>query len=117
MASAVKECNVEDYYVSAVKAAGGGTRPIAYRGRRGAADHLTLFPFNRIFLVELKRPKGGKIRMQQWEDAKWLQTFGVQKEFIHTFAAVDAFIARVVRGRQYEPACEPACICDKCLPF
>lgn len=112
-----KESSIEDYYIESVEAVGGGTRRIAYRGRRGAADHLTAFKFNRLFLVELKRPKGGRIRVQQWEDAKWLQGFGVQKEFLHTREAIDAFIRRVTKGRRSEPACEPACICDRCMPF
>ena len=111
-----KEESIDVYYEESVNAAGGGTRKIAYRGRRGAADHLTAFPCNRLFLVELKRPVGGRIRHHQWEDSKWLAGFGVQKEFLHTRAAIDTFIQRVTKGRHTLPVCEPACICERCVP-
>jgi hypothetical protein len=91
------EETIDVYYEKQVVSAGGKTRRIIYRGRKGCADHLTGFPFNRLFLVELKRPKGGKISVQQDEDAKLWMTLGVCKEFLFTKAAVDEFILRVTR--------------------
>ncbi len=92
-----KECTIEEYFEARVLEVGGGTRRIAYRGRRGCADQLAIFKFNRFFLVELKRPKGGKISIHQDEDAKWLLALGVRKEYLHTKQAVDTFIARMLR--------------------
>lgn len=92
-----KECTIEEYFEKRVLEAGGGSRRIAYRGKRGCADQIAVFKFNRIFLVELKRPKGGKISVHQEEDWHWLFEFGVKKEFLHTKANVDSWIAQVTR--------------------
>lgn len=92
-----RECTIEDYYVEQVIAHGGVTRKIIYRGRRGCADQLTGFPFNRLFLVELKRPRGGKISVHQDQDANDWFAIGARKEFLHTKASVDEFILRVTK--------------------
>ena len=92
-----REETIVDYFTRRVDEEGGGTRPIAYRGRRGCADQLAIFCVNRLFLVELKRPKGGKISVQQSEDEKWLLRFGVKKEYIYTKYEVDAWLRRVLK--------------------
>lgn len=114
-----REEDIDTYYEKAVEAAGGKTRRIIYRGRKGCADHLTGFPFNRLFLVELKRPKGGKISIQQEEDMRFWLALGVRKEFIFTKSEVDSFIKRVTHSRKYSfMAVHTAdCICDTCVPF
>ena len=89
------EAAVEKHFCEAVSAHGGVERKIQYPGRRGAADRLVGFPFNRLFLVELKRPKGGRISVHQEDDEKSWAQVGVQKVYLHTIPAVNQWIARV----------------------
>ena len=88
----VKEESIEAYYERAVKAHGGVTRRIIYRGRKGCADHLTGFPFTGLHLVELKRPVGGIVSIQQREDAKHWIAVNVAKHFLHTRELIDTFL-------------------------
>lgn len=93
----VLEATVEDYLCEQVLAHGGGHRKIQYVGRRGCSDQLVVFPFNRIFMVETKRPKGGKISVHQEDDARWLLNFGVLKVYLFTTYEVDAWIRKVCK--------------------
>ena len=70
-------------------------RRIKYVGRKGCADDIVVAPLNRVFLVETKRPKGGRIKVHQEEDAKQLLEVGTNKLFLFTIEEVDAFIKRV----------------------
>ena len=92
-----KEETIVDYFVRKVEEYGGGARPLAYRGRKGCADFLAVFKFNRMFLCEMKRPRGGKIHHCQHEDATWLLTYGIRKEYLYTKLDVDNFIVRVLK--------------------
>lgn len=91
------ECTVEEYLCDQVEAHGGGHRKMQYIGRRGCSDQFIVFPWNRIFMVETKRPKGGKISIHQEDDAKWLLTFGVLKVYLFTKYEVDAWIRKVCK--------------------
>jgi hypothetical protein len=91
-----KESSVQEYLESEVIAAGGGFERIKYAGKRGCADDMVFFKFNRIFLVECKRPKGGKISIHQHADATKLLNFGINKVYIRTKYEVDAWIRQVV---------------------
>lgn len=91
----IVEADIDAYFILQVTIAGGITERIQYRGKRGAADHLTGFPYNRLFLVELKRPKGGKIRIAQLQDAvNWFH-IGVEKVYLRNHAEVDRWIKKV----------------------
>jgi hypothetical protein len=68
---------------------------LQYVGRRGCADRLIIFPHNRIYFVETKKPKGSKISVQQEEDAKWLLGFGILKVYLFTEYEVDQWIKKV----------------------
>jgi len=95
MASDRTEADIETYFDEQVKKHGGKSRPIIGRGWRGCSDRIAAFPYNRIYLVELKRPKDGTIRVHQQLDAEFWAPLGVQKEFLFSCAEVDAFIRRV----------------------
>ena len=89
------EAQVEKHFCEAVSAAGGVERKIVYLQRRGCSDRLVGFPFNRLFLVELKRPRGGRISPHQQEDERYWAQVGVQKVYLHTIAAVNQWVSRV----------------------
>ena len=90
-----KEVDIDDYYIEAVSAAGGITKRIAYRGERGCSDHLTGFSSNRLFLVELKRPEGGRIAVLQHRDSQLWSHVGVEKVYLKNFVEVNTWIKRV----------------------
>lgn len=94
-ASVSTEVDIDKYFIECVSAAGGITKRIQYRGERGCADHLTGFPYNRLFLVELKRPKGGRIRKLQHEDAKTWALMGVEKVYLSNFIEVYRWVKKV----------------------
>jgi len=89
------EADIDEFFVDTVHNAGGVTERIQYRGKRGAADHLTGFPYNRLFLVELKRPKGGKISKLQVLDADRWFDIGVEKVYLRNYAEVVQWVSKV----------------------
>lgn len=98
------EADIEKHFMDAVSAGGGITERIQYRGKRGCADHLTAFPFNRLYLVELKRPNdrggamGGRVsKLQEIDEKRWAQV-GVQKVYLWTFEMVNRWVKRVSCG-------------------
>lgn len=91
----IVENDIDAFFIECVSAHGGVTERIQYRGKRGCADHLTGFPFNRLFLVELKRPKGGKIAVLQHKDAEKWFLMGVQKVYLKSYAEVRTWVKRV----------------------
>jgi hypothetical protein len=64
-------------------------------GCRGVPDRIAIFPFNRVYFVELKK-KGGDVRRHQWLWSVKVLEVGVNSEFIKSKAEVDAWIRRVV---------------------
>lgn len=91
----VVEADIDSHFIEAVSAAGGITKRVQYRGERGCADHLTGFPWNRLFLVELKRPTGGRIRVAQSNDAECWFLIGVEKVYLRNVAEINRWIAKV----------------------
>jgi len=62
--------------------------------RRGCADRLVGFE-GRLYLVELKRPRGSRKSIQQTEDAKFWAAVGVVKIYLYTVEEVDAWIKEI----------------------
>ena len=88
------EDSVETYLCKRVREHGGDTRKLQWVGRRGAGDRLVVFPGARLYFVELKRPKGGRVSVHQDLDAEWCAKYGLRKEFLYTREQVDKFITR-----------------------
>lgn len=64
--STPKEDTVEKFLNDEVERRGGFTVKLDPRGYKGIMDRLVVLP-DRMFLAELKRPKGGVIaRLQHW---------------------------------------------------
>lgn len=89
------EADIDSYFIEAVSSNGGVTKRIQYRGERGAADHLCGFPWNRLFLVELKRPKGGRASVMQQQDFECWFLIGVEKIYLRNFAEINRWIKKV----------------------
>jgi hypothetical protein len=95
VSSSDSENDIDKHFCEAVSAAGGVTKKIIGRGWKGCADHLTAFSFNRLFLVELKRPRGGRIKFHQDEDAREWYQMGVVKVYLRNTDEINAWIAKV----------------------
>lgn len=54
----VQLCNERKWFI----------RKIVYPGRRGCPDRLVILPDGRVFFVELKRPRGGKLSKHQVDE-------------------------------------------------
>jgi hypothetical protein len=89
------ECEVEKHLCDAIWANNGVERKIVYPGRRGCTDRLVGFSSNRLFLVETKRPKGGRISAHQEQNAKDWAAVGVEVVFLWSIPEVNRWIARV----------------------
>lgn len=89
------ETGVERYLDEAVSVAGGVSRPIIGRGWRGCSDRLVAFPYNRLFLVETKRPSDGRIKIHQQLDAEFWAQVGVIKVFLFSCKEVRDWVQRV----------------------
>lgn len=60
-------------------------------GWRGVPDRIVLMPRGRVYFVELKRPKGGKLsEMQKWWHKK-LRELGFWVFCIHTHEELNTF--------------------------
>lgn len=93
------EAVVESYFREAVSAAGGVEFKLRTPGKDGAPDRMAMFPNNRVFFVELKRPKGGRVRDLQQRWAEHVLQVGVNVEFLYTTGAVNSWVRRVMPER------------------
>jgi hypothetical protein len=82
MVVSVKEKLIEAELIARVKAAGGQCIKVQAIGRRGFFDRIVVLPKGRVYFVELKRPRGGRLSPHQI----WYMT---------EFDALDAAIALV----------------------
>ena len=62
---AIRESVIEAELVKRVTALGGIADKVQVIGRRGFCDRLVVLPHGRIFLVECKRPRGGRLSPHQ----------------------------------------------------
>ncbi len=88
----MKESTVEEYLVQRVEQKGGLCQKITHPGRRGCPDRLVTWRDGRMFLVELKRPKGGKLSLSQVNDHRQRRSRGVFVHVLNTPEQVDSFI-------------------------
>lgn len=93
----VKESFIEYYFCLRVSAVHGHQEKIQYVNKRGCSDRLTGIR-SKLYIVELKRPNGGKVSKQQEEDAKHWKAAGVEKVYLKNEAEIDAWIDEVTRS-------------------
>jgi hypothetical protein len=86
---AVKEEKIEALLRARVEAAGGLCLKVTVLGRRGFPDRLAVLPGGRIVFVELKRPRGGKLRAHQIQYFKLLTSLSVEACVVRSIADID----------------------------
>lgn len=89
-----KEADIEAYLEARVVALGGICEKFTSPGKRGVPDRIVTLPYNRIFMVELKRPSGRYRKLQEIDHRERLQR-GCAVETLWSKKEVDAFIRRV----------------------
>ncbi|MCO7175545.1 VRR-NUC domain-containing protein [Sporolactobacillus kofuensis] len=87
----MREREIETYLREQVKKAGGKAYKFESPGNDGVPDRLVVFPGNRIYFVELKRP-GGKPRPLQVKKISELQGFNCRVLVIDSKEQVDTFV-------------------------
>lgn len=88
-----KESAVETALQQRVAAAGGVCEKLTSLSGRGFPDRMVILPGGKIFLVELKRPRGGRLSPHQRQRIKQLLTLGVVVQVLCTAEEVDAFMS------------------------
>lgn len=91
--SQMKESAIESMLVQEVEARGGLCQKITHPGRRGCPDRLVTWPDGTMQLVELKRPKGGKVSAAQTLDHRARARRNVFVYILCTQDAVMAYLA------------------------
>lgn len=90
-----RENKVEKHLVDEVEALGGWCLKWVSPGRSGVPDRIVLLPGARIYFVELKRPKGGKLSALQKKWQQRLNTLGFKAYVLWSREEVDEFIKYV----------------------
>lgn len=86
----VLEIHVEDYLVKRIEELGGITAKMTIRGRAGWPDRLVALD-GELILVELKRPRGGRLSDVQRALHRKLGSIGVHVLVIRSKEDVDRF--------------------------
>jgi hypothetical protein len=89
------EKEIEDYFKWVVERSGGKTWKFTSPSNRGVSDRIACMPGGRVFMVELKRPKGGRLSPLQQIFAKEMLRLGVPYFCLWSKDDVDSFIASV----------------------
>jgi hypothetical protein len=90
----ILESAVRSYLLRRVKEHGGEVRKVRWIGRRGAPDEVVLAN-GKHPLVELKKPKGGKLEPHQAREHARLRKAAFEVCVLWTFEDVDKFIGRI----------------------
>lgn len=86
------ESAVETYFCEQVKRRGGMVKKIVAAGSNFWPDRLATVPGRGLFLVELKRPKGGRLSVGQKELHAQLRAAGTGVAVLWTKEMVDDFL-------------------------
>jgi hypothetical protein len=89
------EHSVEARLVKGVTRLGGKAFKFVVPGVRGIPDRICFLPMGRLFLIECKRPKGGRLSPMQVRMHGWFCRMGFPVLLISTIAEVDEFLAAV----------------------
>lgn len=89
------ERDVEAYFVLWIRNLRGATFKLRFIGVAGAPDRIVFMPGGRIYLVELKRPRGGVVSGLQEKLHGLLARLGSPVPVLYTHAAVDDWCSKL----------------------
>jgi hypothetical protein len=89
----VKESAIEAELRKRVLALGGLCEKVMVIGQRGFPDRLVILPGARLFLVEVKRPRRGRLSPHQRAYAARLEALGVVVYLVRNSADIDRLLA------------------------
>lgn len=92
------EVHVERHFVKRAEALGCLQRKLEPGGQSHWPDRLLIMPGGRVVFVELKRPKGGRLRAGQAEMLSRLVQLGAETATLWSIEDVDQFFERSVAG-------------------
>jgi hypothetical protein len=98
----VLEASIERYLSGAVAILGGMTYKFSVPGVRGYPDRIVKLPGVSAFLVELKKPKGGRVAELQKVRHAELRGVGWRVHLAKNRAEVDAILATELERRASE---------------
>jgi tRNA U54 and U55 pseudouridine synthase Pus10 len=93
-----RECSVEDALVKSVEAIGGVALKLEIAGVRGFPDRTLFLPGGRVIVVEVKRPRGGRLSQHQMRWLHRLQALGVEVAVVRNLRDVAALCDLPNRG-------------------
>lgn len=89
------EKSIENRLVKAAKRMKGIAPKLVSPGIAGMPDRLVILPGGRVYFVETKRPRGGKVAPRQGRIMEWLRRLGCNVRVANTDELIDAFIREV----------------------
>lgn len=87
-----RESKVERELRDRIEANGGECIKVTVIGRRGFFDRLVTLPGGRVILVEVKRPKGGRVAPHQMLWHERFAELGVAVAIVKRSADIDALL-------------------------
>jgi hypothetical protein len=90
----MREADIEKYLLRRIAALGGITAKMTVAGHRGWPDRLVALPGGRLLLVELKRPKGGRLSPSQVALFGLLANLGTLVWLLNTTDDVDKIFGK-----------------------
>jgi hypothetical protein len=88
----VREATIEEELVRRVRAAGGIAEKTTVIGRRGFFDRIVVLPGGRVYWVELKRPRGGRLSPHQIQRHAQYRALGVEILVIKNLGDIDRLL-------------------------
>ena len=88
----LKEEAVETELVMRVRAIGGIAEKTTILGRRGFFDRVVVLPGGKVYFVECKRPKGGRVSAHQIERHRRYTALGAVVAIISCSADIDRLL-------------------------
>lgn len=93
------EKDIEQKLRTRVEALGGRCLKWTCPGWRGVPDRIVLFPLGRVYFVETKRPKGGKLSPLQKKWREWLTGLGFHVWTVWNIADLADFIEYIQHNK------------------
>jgi hypothetical protein len=93
------ESPIEKYLVSTIVSLGGACYKLAVPGKRGYPDQLCKLPGGSAFVVECKRPKGGRVAALQKVRHQEMRAVGWRVYVAKDRGEIDAIIEQERRER------------------